>query len=166
MVQLRSDGPSIPPTALADLHDEVPTVRYFKVETDAPGPYITDLLEATDDEEVHALVGNAGVQMIEALERGAVGVMPGSSLCDVYVRIYEAYRAGNLEEAIGIHADLHELLAHVIGTDIVGYEKEISARRGQVATARCRAPNPPEPDEHHRRLFETYYDRLGQYFRV
>ena len=164
MVQLRADGPSVAPDALAAINDEVPNVRYFKIETDSPGPYISELLAGNDD--VHALVGNAGVQMIDALERGAVGVMPGSSLFDVYLRIYEHYRAGRLDEAVGIHAELHELIQHVLSRDIVGYEKEISARRGMIATDRCRAPNPEAPDDHHRDLFETYYDRVGEYFAV
>jgi len=163
MVQLRADGPSVPPARLAEVHDDVPNVRYVKVETDDPPGYIGELGRAAPG--MDTLVGNGGKQMIQAYARDAVGVVPGSSMFDVYLTVHERLEADDLAGALDVHADLFELVAH-LEHDFIGYEKEISARRGMIATPRCRAPNPPAPDEPHRDLFETLYDRVSEYFRV
>jgi len=163
MVQLRADGPSVPPERLAAVHDDVPNVRYVKVETDDPPRYVGRLAEVAPG--IDTLVGNAGKQLLQAYRRGAVGVVPGSSVFDAYLEVYERLEAGDVDGAIDVHADLLELVAHV-ERDVIGYEKEISARRGMIATGRCRAPNPPAPDDDHRDLFETLYDRVAEQFRV
>jgi len=105
-------GVALSPGELADLSRTVDTVEFFKVGAKPPGRYVTSLLEETDDEAT-VLVGNAGFEMINALDRGAAGVMPASAMYDVYLTIYEHYRHGNREEAIDIHSDLLQMLTLV-----------------------------------------------------
>ena len=59
---------------LARLAEEVPNLKYYKIECRPPGAYISRLLELTKG-QVKIFVGNAGFQMIEGLDRGAVGVI-------------------------------------------------------------------------------------------
>lgn len=82
---------TIHPEPFADLATDVDNVDYYKIEASPPGPYISRLLDLTDG-SVDVLVGNARVQMLEAFVRGAVAVMPGRPLSDVYVEISDQYR--------------------------------------------------------------------------
>lgn len=46
------------------------------------------------------IVGNAGFQMIEGFRRGAVGVMPGPSMFDVYRAIYAESGAEQIHQQL------------------------------------------------------------------
>lgn len=61
---------------LAELYEETETITHFKIENEPPRPYVTELLDETDG-ECSILIGRSGYQMIEAYDRGAVGVLPG-----------------------------------------------------------------------------------------
>jgi len=159
MVQYRPpETPTMPPETLVRLGREVPNVDYFKIETDPSGPYSTQLIEETDG-EANVLVGSAGKTMVEALDRGAVGVIPASFAWDVYVDIYEAYGAGDRERAIDLHDRLLPILNRVDQASLV-YEKRILARRGVIETDSCRHPRNDAPDEVLDDLLETHYERL------
>lgn len=144
---------------------EVDNVDYFKIESRPPGGDVSRLLDRAGD-RVDVLVGYAGQQMLEALDRGAVGVIPGSSMFDVYLEIYEAYTRGDRERARDVHRELVPLLAHCRQTApmLVHYEKTILHRRGIIDTPRCRSPR-FDPDEHYDRVFEEHYERLEDYLR-
>lgn len=81
----------------------------FKIESKPPGPLISALLQGSDVQTA-IYIGNAGFQLLEGLQRGAIGVMPGASLTDVYVRIVELYWAGKQDEATDLHNRLLPLL--------------------------------------------------------
>ncbi len=150
-------GVAIDPLLLARLAEELPNLKYYKIECRPPGAYISRLLELTQG-RVKVFVGNAGFQMIEGLDRGAVGVMPGCSLFDVYLKIYTAWRNGDRTEALRIHGELLAMLNHIRQDveEIIFYEKRILARRGMIATDVCRWPA-FAPDAHFDRLFEERF---------
>lgn len=152
-------GVGIPPDVLARLAAEAPNVSLFKVECKPPGPYITRLLALCPEARVYA--GNAGFQMIEALDRGAVGIMPGCSMSEVYLAIYNAYAAGRRDEAIRLHNLLLPVLNHIRQDVemIIHYEKRILKRKAWIESERCRLPG-ASPDHIHDRLFEECYSRL------
>jgi dihydrodipicolinate synthase/N-acetylneuraminate lyase len=152
-------GVGVPPEVLACLAAEAPNVSLFKVECKPPGPYITRLLSLCPEGRVYA--GNAGFQMIETLDRGAVGIMPGCSMSEVYLAIYDAYSAGRREEAIRLHSLLLPVLNHIRQDVemIIHYEKKILKKKGLIESDRCRRPG-ASPDEIHDRLFEECYSRL------
>jgi len=149
------DGVSVPPKEFVKLYDEVANVECFKIEAKPPGKYVTTLLEQTDG-EMDVLVGNAGFEMIEALDRGAVGVMPASGMYDIYLDIYERYQSGNREGAIDLHGDLLQML-NLIRQVGIQIEKAILARRGLANSAHCRAPV-NKPDRYHEDQFNYLYD--------
>lgn len=149
------DGVSVPPEALARLYHSVENVDYFKIEAKPPGEYVTSLLDQTDG-EAYVLVGNAGFEMIEALDRGAVGVMPASAMYDIYLEIYDRYTGGNRDGAIDLHGDLLQML-NLIRQVGIQIEKDILARRGLAATAHCRKPV-NSPDSYHEEQFEYLYE--------
>ena len=73
----------MPPETFVELSDAVKTLRYFKIESRPPGPDISGITKRASD-RVGVLVGYASLQMIEALNRGAIGVIPGASISDYY----------------------------------------------------------------------------------
>lgn len=148
-------GVSVPPEEFARLHQDVTNIEYFKIEARPPGPYISRLLTETDG-EAKTLVGNAGREMIEALDRGAVGVMPASSMYELYLDIYDEYQNGNRERAIALHGDLLQML-NLMGQVGIQIEKDILAERGLADTNHCREPV-TKPDEYHEDLFDHIYE--------
>lgn len=157
-------GVSVAPAVFERLMKEAPNAQYYKIECKPAGGYISKLL----DNKVNLpkiFVGNAGYQMIEALDRGAVGMMPGCSMYDVYVKAYDAYIGGNRAECKRIHAALLEILNHIRQNVemIIYYEKRILKRRGIIESDRCRSPS-FTPDKIFDALFDEYYEMISGYF--
>ena len=166
MVQYAPEQTSVPvdPKIFEELTKEHKSVCYYKIECKPPGAYITRLLESMEN-RVAVFVGNAGFQMLEALDRGAVGVCPGCSMYDVYLGIYNNYIQGKRKEAVHGHNALLPMLNHIRQNVemIIYYEKRILKKRGIIKTDYCRHPA-FIPDEYHNYLFEEYYENLKPYF--
>jgi 4-hydroxy-tetrahydrodipicolinate synthase len=152
-----STGIQLPPSFFADLYADAEAVEYFKIECDPAGPYITTLLEETN-EEPGIFVGRAGYEMIDAYDRGAVGVMPASAMFDIYVQIHRAYHNGDRSGAIEIHRDLVTALNQFTRIGLP-FEKEILQRRGIIESAANRDPVAGF-DTQSREQFEQYYERF------
>ncbi len=122
--------------------------------------FISRLLELTKG-RVRIFVGNAGFQMIEGLDRGAVGVMPGCSMFDICIAIYKAWQAGIRAEAFRLHNELLAMLDHMRQNveEIIFYEKRILARRGAIRHDYCRKPS-LAPDAHFDRLFDEQFEKI------
>ena len=151
-------GVAMDPQLLARLADEAPNIIYYKIECRPPGPYISRLLELTQN-RVKTFVGNAGFNLIETLDRGAVGLMPGCSMFDLYLKIYNAYRAQDRAEALNLHRQLLGMLNQIRQDveQIIFYEKKILARRGIIKSDYCRLPS-FATDAHFDRLFEEQFE--------
>ena len=158
MVQHTSQNVAMTASDFASLNEQAPNVRYFKIETQPPGPFISELLTETDG-SVDVLVGSAGYQMIEAFDRGATGVMPAAIFNELYLEIYESYVAGDRERALELHSLLLPVLNHVSQSPI-RYSKRILAERGIVATEYCRRPSGTPTDEHYDELLSHYLQYL------
>lgn len=157
-------GVAIDPAILNRLGKEVPNISIYKIENKPSGQYISNLLKASDG-EAKIFIGNAGFQMIEGLDRGAVGVVPGSSMFDIYVEIYDEYLAGNREKVFELHNMLNAMLNHIRQDVemIIFFEKLILKRRGLITSDYCRKPT-HTPDDTNLSLFEEYYKMLSPYF--
>lgn len=133
-------GTALDAAAIAELAAANPNLVQVKVESVPPGQLISALREAAP--ELSCVVGYAGVQLIDALRRGAVGVQPGSSFPEIYLAIWSAWDRGDREEAVALHARLLPYISYWMQSVelIIAAEKEISARRGILPTATCRAP--------------------------
>ena len=151
-------GVAIPPAQLCALGKELPNLEYFKVECKPAGPYISTLLADPAMAGRAVFCGNAGYQMLETFDRGAVGAMPGSSMSELYLKIYRAYQAGDRDGATALHNRLLPILNHIRQNVemIIHYEKEILYRRGIIDTPCCRRPG-FAADAEMDRLFESYY---------
>ena len=109
--------------------------------------------------------GNAGYQFIELFDRGAIGVMPGPSMFDLYLQIYDAYISGNRSESYKLHSNvLLPMLNHIRQKPemIIAYEKAILCRRGIIETDYCRRPGFTR-DEIYDRMYEELYEMVEPY---
>ncbi len=158
-------GVAIDPGVLHRLWQESPNLAYYKIESRPPGAYISKLLSLTGN-QVGVFAGNAGFQMLENFDRGAIGCMPGASMADVYVDIYERYCRGDRAGAFAVHNALLPMLNHIRQNveQIIYYEKRILWKRGVIAGDYCRHPTFTS-DSHYEDLFELYYEQLSPYFK-
>ena len=157
-------GVIIEAKTLAELMASQDNLQYIKVECKPPGPMISELLsEAVSTFGV--FVGYAGIQMMDALTRGAIGVMPGSSLTDIYCSIYKLYKSGKIDEANALHGKLVQFLNVIFQSIemIIKWEKIILKHRGIIAFDYCRHPC-YEPDAVAIRQFNEAYSKFAQDF--
>ena len=155
-------GVAIPPETFCRLEKECPNMIYYKIECKPAGPYVSNLMKLTDG-KMKIFVGNAGFQLIECMDRGAVGAMPGCSMYDVYLDIYNSYVNGDREKAIEIHNRLLPMLNHIRQNveQIISFEKRILKRRGIIQSDYCRKPS-YDSDEYFDRLFDEFYEEMAK----
>ena len=159
-------GVAIAPEIMANLQNDVSTELYYKIECKPAGGYIYNLLRITDN-GVKVFIGNAGYQFIECFDRGAIGAMPGGSMFDLYLKIYDLYLSGDRAAAMELHGSvLLPFLNHIRQNVemIIAYEKRIMMRRGMIATDYCRHPGfttDPVFDS----IFDEFYEKTLPYLK-
>jgi 4-hydroxy-tetrahydrodipicolinate synthase len=133
-------GVRLSPEVFLRLREALPNADFIKVETQPPGRYVTQLVERSQG-RLKALVGYAGVQMPDALARGAAGIQPGCSFTEVYVELWRRWQY----DRPAFHTLHQQLLPYISywmqGVElIVKAEKVILKRRGLIASDYCRSP--------------------------
>ena len=159
-------GVAIAPEIMANLRNDVNTELYYKIECKPAGGYISNLLKTTNN-GVKVFIGNAGYQVIECFDRGAIGAMPGGSMFDLYLKIYDSYVSGNRSEAMDLHGSvLLPFLNHIRQNVemIITYEKRIMMRRGMIATDYCRKPT-FSTDPVFDSIFDEFYEKTLPYLK-
>ena len=158
-------GVAIAPDVFVKLQKECPNIIYYKIECKPAGPYVTNLMTLTDG-KMKIFVGNAGFQIIECMDRGAMGAMPGCSMYDVYLDIYNNYVNGNREKAIEIHNKLLPMLNHIRQNveQIISFEKRILKKRGIINSDYCRKPS-YNSDAYFDKLFEEFYAEMAKEYK-
>jgi dihydrodipicolinate synthase/N-acetylneuraminate lyase len=143
------------------LNEEAPNVGYVKVESVPPGPMISAITDGSGG-ALKCLVGYGGLQLLDALSRGAVGVQPASGVADYYAHILRAFDKGDLEEAYALHADLLPLVNLLMqGIEPLNrLDKIILKERGLIASDYCRAAS-YEPDEHTLAELDRFVGRIA-----
>lgn len=135
-------GASLPLDDLVDLHIDHPSLKQIKVEEIPAAPAVRRVQERSRA-RLTALVGWGGLEWLEASSAGAVGVQPGCSLTEVYVRAQEHLDHGDrvgFEAIFGpLRSPLKTWLRHV--EVLIAIEKHILMKRGLIASDRCRHPS-------------------------
>lgn len=137
---------------------------YIKAESIPPGNLISALIEKTDG-KMGVFIGNSGRQMIDALQRGALGLMPGCSMVRVYLDIYQDFVNGSLASAIAKFEKLLPIinLCSQTAETLIKYEKIILRRRGIIQSDYCRTPA-YEPDAGYMEWLSYYSDHMVEHF--
>lgn len=153
-------GTTLSVTAISDLAASHSNLAAVKVESQPPGRTITALRAGTPS--LPSLVGHAGVQLPDALERGAVGVQPGCSFVELYLDVWRQWEAGDRGAARWSHARILPYLSswmQDVGL-IVAAEKAIAMRRGLIDDDHCRSPA-RTMDEGERAMLDMFWEEFG-----
>ncbi len=134
-------GLSLSPSTFVSLMAECPNLSYVKVDSTPPGPMISKLV-AESGGRIKTFVGYAGLQLPDALARGAVGCMPGGSLSEIYVKIYDHFQRSEQDAGLALHARLLPLINFTMQSleMSIRTEKTILTWRGIISSDYCRRP--------------------------
>lgn len=104
---------------------EVPTLGYVKDEAGFTPHRITEFARRAP--HIRILTGNHGQMFPDELNRGAVGTMPAGGFADLYVNVWDAWRAGNHAQALDEFARTNLFISEVkeYGVDAVKYILEL-----------------------------------------
>jgi 4-hydroxy-tetrahydrodipicolinate synthase len=86
--------------------------------------------------------GMGGKMLLEEMALGAKGNIPGPSICDFLVRVYEAYHNGNIDKARGLFSKLKPFFdfGSRYGAAWIEIEKEALLLRGVIKLVHSRGP--------------------------
>lgn len=154
-------GTALDAAGLARLAEEHPNLVAVKVESQPPGRMVAALRDA--EPPLPSLVGYGGVQMLDALARGAVGVQPGCSFTELYLAVWERYEREDHAGAGELHRRMLPYLSYWMQdvSLIVAAEKRIAQRRGMIDSDVCRAPT-RELDSHEREMVERFCHEFAE----
>jgi 4-hydroxy-tetrahydrodipicolinate synthase len=147
-------GSALDAAAIAGLADAAPNLVQVKVESAPPGTFIAAL--AAGEPALSSVVGYAGLQLPDALRRGAVGVQPGSSFVELYQAFWQLWDSDR-PAALELHRRMLPYLSYWMQSVelIIAAEKLVSWRRGLLDSAHCRAPA-RSLDEQERTMVEDF----------
>lgn len=137
------NGVTMSPRAMADLVLAVPAITTIKLE-DVPTPQRTaQTLALLEGRNVTIVGGIGGMYLLDELRRGASGTMTGFAYPEVLVRIWQAWSAGDRQQAAETYYRYLPLLVFEGQPKLgVAIRKEILRRRGLIASASTRQPGP------------------------
>jgi 4-hydroxy-tetrahydrodipicolinate synthase len=147
----------------ASLHEARSNLALIKVEAQPPGPYVSAIAAASSG-ALGSLVGYAGVQLPDALRRGAIGVQPGCSFTEIYVELMRLWDTGDAAGFNLLHRRLLPFISYWMqGVElIVQAEKSILARRGLIAGDYCRRPG-YVMDGEERLMIDRFLDEFADF---
>lgn len=133
-------GTALDARSICRIASQAPNLVQVKVESTPPGALIGAL--QAQEPALPAIVGYGGVQLPDALRRGAVGVQPGCSFVELYQQIWQLWASGDHDGAFALHRRLLPYLSYWMQSVelIIAAEKLISHRRGMIDSAHCRRP--------------------------
>jgi 4-hydroxy-tetrahydrodipicolinate synthase len=134
-------GASVSLDDIVSMCDEYPNLCAIKLETMPPGPDVERILAR--NASLNVLVGYAGMHMIDALERGAVGVQPSASFVEIYRQIMDRWSDGDFELARHLHRRLLPYVAYWMQSVelVVAVDKRVAFLRGWFVSDSPRRPS-------------------------
>ena len=131
---------AMPPSLLARMAREIPGVRYVKVEAAPTSPKFSAVAREAGDKLV-LFGGLNGNFYLEELARGSRGVMPGSDMIDLFVRVWDCWHDGRREEAWDIFTQMLPLIRFELqpGLGVSAMKHNLKAA-GVIKSSRVRHP--------------------------
>ena len=129
---------AMPPALLARLGREIERVQYAKVEAPPTAPKVSAVVAAGG---ITVFGGLNGQFLIEEVQRGARGVMPGSDMIRMFVDIWNLLACGGLTEAWRIFTWALPLIRFELqpGMGVAAMKHTLTAA-GVIGSARVRHP--------------------------
>lgn len=137
---------------------------YIKVETPPTVPRMAETQKLSEGTGLILFGGAGGAFVLEEFRRGSVGTMPGSTLPDKFVRVWDMWQAGDedgAEKEFSKYAPLIRTLAQGQGLANWIY-KHIMVRRGVFEPTSAFARQPSlRPDDLHLKEIDGQLEALG-----
>ncbi len=129
---------------IAQMAEQCPNIQYVKLEAQPSWPLMEALKEQCGA-QLKMLVGWGGIGFIEALERGAVGCMPGTDAIGPMRQVYDRYVDGDIETARAIYAAMLPVLVAKGGNlqSFIQSAKHLLVRAGAIDHPTVRQPVTP-----------------------
>ena len=145
-------GPGVPAELLAKLYDEVDSYNCLKIETQLPGPKMTQMLEATG-RRLHISGGWCITQYIEALDRGVHGMVP-TGMNEIFCKLDSLYRGGERDKANRLFLAVQPVIAFANQQQVLSlyFYKRLLWKQGFYQTPNIRTPG---------LVFDEYFIRLA-----
>ncbi len=130
-------GIQLTTSGLNALHRQHPNVCLLK--TEDPPETTARLIEATSG-EFRVFVGRGGLDLVDQLRAGAVGIIPGMETVDRTPRIYDHFQAGRESAAVALYDEILPTLVFLERSinHFVTCSREILAQRLDVGPVRHR----------------------------
>lgn len=150
----QESGVQMPVPFIARLAEEIPSVRYLKLEDPPTPPKITAIRDLVGD-RLGVFGGLGGVFLLDELARGAMGAMTGFAYPEVLVEVCRHMAEGDRERAQEVfHRYLPLMLFENQEAINIGVRKEALHHRGLLSTPTVRGPGGPAPEATRRELHE------------
>ncbi len=153
----------VPPAMAVACAKRHENLCYIKVETPPTIPRMGETQKLAEGTGLILFGGAGGAFAVEEFSRGSVGTMPGSTLPDMFVRVWDHFQAGDEEAAnteMRRHAALIGMLAQGQGFANWIY-KHIMVRRGIFSPGSDFARHPGlRPDAGHYKEIDSLLESL------
>jgi len=141
-----------------------PNLCYVKVGSPPTAPRVAEAAKLRGDSGLILFGGAGGAFFLEELRRGAVGTMPGNTLPDVFVKVWDLWEAGKQAEAqreFHKYQPLIRTLGQGLGLANWIY-KDVLVERGVIRPEAAFARHPSlKPDEIQRKEVVQLLEELG-----
>lgn len=152
---------NIPGALVKRMADKLEHVRYIKEEHPKNlGQKITEILSLTDKVEVFS----TGRNLIDELQRGAIGALPSCVGLARYVKIFNSYTQGDFETAWVEFERLSPLVTFRQQINAILVAKEVLRRNGVFKSIRTRNPVGTPLDEMEIKMLDQIIERMGPPF--
>ncbi len=154
-------GIGLSPEGLKTLHRVHPNFAVLKLEATALA--VADLVDSLEG-SVDIFNGRDGIELVESLQAGAVGIIPGGEAFDVLARVYDCLTSGDGDEKEGqrLYAELLPLLTFLMASmdTFLVYGKQVLGERLGLDEREPRTPY-SQPTPFGLKLARHYAAALG-----
>lgn len=148
----------VPGPVIARMAEELEQVHYVKEERPLNmGQKITEILKLTDKVQVFC----SGANMMDELQRGAIGMMPSCLGLARYVKIFDSYMRGDIETAWTEYDHLMPLVTFRKQVNNIVLTKEYLRQKGVFKSILTREPIGIPLDEIEIKFMNQLMERLG-----
>jgi 4-hydroxy-tetrahydrodipicolinate synthase len=134
-------GSGLPAKFFIDIAEHCSNLQFAKLENVLPGEKAADIIRASHG-RIQILYGLGGVALLDGLAHGAMGVMPGPALVELYARIFRLFDQDRLHEARTLFYRLLPYLSFALQHLELGMqlEKRVLKKRGLFPSDKSREP--------------------------
>jgi 4-hydroxy-tetrahydrodipicolinate synthase len=156
----QTSGVHMAPAFIARLYQEIPGVKYLKLE-DPPTPTKITAIRALAGDDLAIFGGLGGMYLLDELTRGSAGAMTGFAYPEVLVAICRHMAEGDRKAAEEVFYRHLPLLLFEFQEGIgVAIRKYALQQRGLISSARVRHPG-PQTTEQTRNEFHQLVEAVG-----